>query len=235
MVLVMFAYSGMETALIPSGELRDAAHSVPRATMAAILVVVLLYMGIQIVTQGILGPALATSKVPLAEAAGTLWTPGLVLLLMTAGVSMGGFMMGNLLASSRLLYALGRDGYLPSAYGRVTASYRVPLLAIVTHGGVGFSLAMLGNFEALALVSGGANCLIYLGVSLATWVAQKRDLRSGGPPFVLPGGPLIPAISTLAMIAIVGTLSRAEWTAIGIALLALVLIYAGLRHWRLRP
>ncbi|HET9031596.1 MAG TPA: APC family permease [Dokdonella sp.] len=234
MVLVMFAYSGMETALIPSGELRDASHSVPRATLAAILVVVLLYMGIQIVTQGILGPALATSTVPLAEAAGTLWTPGLVLLLITAGVSMGGFMMGNLLASSRLLYALGRDGYLPSAYGRVTASYRVPLLAIVTHGVVGFSLAMLGNFEALALISGGANCLIYLGVSLATWFVQKRDLRAGGKPFVLPGGPLIPAISALAMIAIIATLSRAEWTAILIALLVLVVIYAGLRHWRLR-
>jgi basic amino acid/polyamine antiporter, APA family len=70
---------------------------------------------------------------------------------------------------------------------------------------------------------------------VATWLAQKRDLRSGGPPFVLPGGPLIPAIATFAMIAIVGTLSRAEWSAIGIALLLLVLIYAGLRHWRLRP
>ncbi|MCB1573728.1 MAG: APC family permease, partial [Xanthomonadales bacterium] len=147
----------------------------------------------------------------------------------------GGFMMGNLLASSRLLYALGRDGYLPSAYGRVTAAYRVPLLAIVTHGVVGFSLAMLGNFEALALISGGANCLIYLGVSLATWFAQKRDLRAGGPPFVLPGGALIPAVSTLAMLAIIGTLSRAEWTAIGVALAILVLVYAGLRHWRLRP
>ena len=234
MVLVMFAYSGMETALIPSGELRDASHSVPRATMAAILVVVLLYMGIQIVCQGILGPTLATSKVPLAESAGHLWSPGLVVLLVTAGVSMGGFMMGNLLASSRLLYALGRDGYLPSAYGRVTAAYRVPLLAIVTHGVVGFSLAMLGNFEALALISGGANCLIYLGVSLATWFAQKRDLRAGGPPFVLPGGALIPAVSTLAMLAIIGTLSRAEWTAIGVALAILVLVYAGLRHWRLR-
>lgn len=226
MVLVMFAYSGMETALIPSGELRDASHSVPRATMAAILVVVLLYMGIQVVTQGILGPLLATSKVPLAEAAGTLWSPGLVIILITAGVSMGGFMMGNLLASSRLLYALGRDGYLPSAYGRVTATYRVPLLAIVTHGVLGLVLAVAGNFEALALVSGGANCLIYLGVSLATGVAQKRDLRSGGKPFVLPGGALIPAISTLAMIAIVATLSRAEWTAIGVALAILVVVYA---------
>lgn len=232
MVLVMFAYSGMETALIPSGELRDAAHSVPRATLAAILVVVLLYMGIQIVTQGILGPRLGSSSVPLAEAAGTLWTPGLGLLLITAGVSMGGFLMGNLLASSRLLYALGRDGYLPSAYARVTATYRVPLLAIVSHGAVGFGLAMVGNFEALALISGGANCLIYLGVSLATGVAQKRDLRSGGAPFVLPGGALIPAIASLAMLAILMTLSRAEWIAIALALLTLVALYVVLRQWR---
>lgn len=232
MVLVMFAYSGMETGLIPSGELRDAAHSVPRATMAAILVVVLLYMGIQVVTQGILGPLLGDSKVPLAEAAGSLWSPGLVILLITAGVSMAGFMMGNLLASSRLLYALGRDGYLPSAYARVTASYRVPLLAIVTHGVLGFTLALGGNFEDLAIVSGGANCLIYLGVSLATWFAQKRDLRSGGAPFVLPGGALIPAIATLAMVAIVSTLSGVEWAAILIALLVLVILYAGLRFVR---
>jgi amino acid transporter len=234
MVLVMFAYSGMETALIPSGELRDAAHSVPRATLAAILVVVLLYMGIQIVTQGILGPLLATSKAPLADAAGSMWSPGLVILLITAGVSMGGFMMGNLLASSRLLYALGRDGYLPAAFGRVSARHRVPLLAILGHGVVGFGLAVVGNFEALALVSGGANCLIYLGVSLATGVAQKRDVRSAGKPFMLPGGALIPAISSLAMIAILATLSHAEWMAIGIALLVLVFVHAVLVRGR-RP
>ena len=32
MVLVMFAYSGMETALVPSGEVRDPSRNVPRAT-----------------------------------------------------------------------------------------------------------------------------------------------------------------------------------------------------------
>jgi amino acid transporter len=232
MVLVMFAYSGMETALIPSGELRDAAHSVPRATLAAILVVVLLYMGIQIVTQGILGERLGASTVPLAEAAGVIWTPALGLLLITAGVSMAGFMMGNLLASSRLLYALGRDGYLPTAYARVTSVYRVPLLAIVTHGAIGFGLAVVGNFEALALISGGANCLIYLGVSLATGVAQKRDLRCGGTPFVLPGGMTVPLIASLAMLAILMTLTRAEWIAIVLALSALVALYFILRQLR---
>ncbi len=234
MVLVMFAYSGMETALIPSGELRDASHSVPRATLAAVLVVVLLYMGIQIVTQGVLGNAINASTAPIADTAGTIWSPGFVLLLVTAGVSMTGFLMGNLLASSRLLYALGRDGYLPSAYGRVTAHYRVPLLAIASHGLVGCGLAIVGNFEKLALISGGAICLLYLAVSMATWFAQKRDLRSGGAPFVLPGGALIPAIASLSMLAILLTLTRAEWTAIGVALVALVALYAALRHVRLR-
>ncbi|MEZ5463216.1 APC family permease [Dokdonella sp.] len=232
MVLVMFAYSGMETALIPSGELRDPARSVPRATIAAILVVVLLYMGIQIVTQGVLGVSVGSSTAPIADTAGAIWTPGLVVLLITAGVSMTGFLMGNLLASSRLLYALGRDGYLPSAYGRVTAHYRVPLLAIISHGVIACGLALVGNFEALALISGGAICLLYLGVCLATWFAQKRDLRSGGTPMLLPGGALIPALGSLAMIAILFTLSSAEWVSIIIALLSLVVLYVLLRWLR---
>ncbi len=234
MVLVMFAYSGMETALIPSGELRDPSRSVPRATLTAILLVVLLYVGIQIVCQGLLGPALSGSTAPIAEAAGTLWSPGLVALLVTAAISMTGFLMGNLLASSRLLYALGRDGYLPSAYGRVTARYRVPLLAIITHGLGGCLLAIVGNFEALALISGGANCLIYLAVCVAAWHAQRRDLRAHGKPFVLPGGGAIPLIACVAMIAILATLTLAEWTAIVIALFGLVALYVVLRQLRAR-
>ena len=234
MVLVMFAYSGMETALIPSGELRDPARNVPRATLAAIVLVVLLYIGIQVVCQGLLGARLAGSTAPIADAAGSLWTPGLVALLVTAAVSMTGFLMGNLLASSRLLYALGRDGYLPAAYGRVTARHRVPLLAIVTHGVLGCLLAIGGNFEALALISGGANCLIYLGVSISAWQAQRRDLRERGEPFLLPGGALIPVLASIAMIAILATLTRAEWSAIAIALIGLVALYAVLRQLRIR-
>jgi APA family basic amino acid/polyamine antiporter len=234
MVLVMFAYSGMETALIPSGELRDPARNVPRATLAAILLVVLLYIGIQVVCQGVLGARLGGSTAPIADTAGSLWTPGLVALLVTAAVSMTGFLMGNLLASSRLLYALGRDGYLPAAYGRVTARHRVPLLAIATHGVLGCTLAIGGNFEALALISGGANCLIYLGVSISAWQAQRRDLRERGEPFLLPGGALIPVLASAAMIAILATLTRAEWSAIAIALAGLIALYALLRQLRIR-
>jgi APA family basic amino acid/polyamine antiporter len=233
MVLVMFAYSGMETALIPSGEINDPARDVPRATLAAIALVVLLYLGLQIVGQGLLGPGLATSGVPVADTAGALWAPGRALLLVTACISMAGFLMGNLLGTARLVFALGRDRYLPQVLGTVSAKHRVPLWALVTHAGIAWVLAIAGSFDTLALISGGAICLVYALVSLAAWRAQSRDLRERGDrPFQLPGGALIPAVAVVAMAAIVTTLSALEWTAIGIALALLVVTYAFLRLQR---
>lgn len=233
MVLVMFAYSGMETALIPSGEVRDPARDVPRATLAAVALVVLLYVSIQLVCQGVLGPALDGATAPVARAAGALWAPGFGLLIATASVSMAGFLLGNLLGSSRLLYALGRDGLLPQALGQVTERHRVPLVAIVVHGGIACALAIGGTFERLALVSGGANCVVYVLVAAAAWQLQRRDVRGVGTPFRAPGGALVPLLSIALMAAILATLTRAEWSAIGVALVALVAIYLAL-DWRRR-
>jgi APA family basic amino acid/polyamine antiporter len=195
MALVMFAYSGMETALVPSGEVTNPARSVPRAALIAIVLVVLLYLGLQIVGQGVLGARLGTSGVPVADTAGALWAPGQVLLLLTAIVSMTGFLMGNLLGTSRLVFALGRDGYLPRAFGDVSARHRVPMLALVVHAGLAWFLALVGNFDSLALISGGAICLVYGLVCAGAWRAQRRDLRERGAPFRLPGAHNAPAVS----------------------------------------
>jgi APA family basic amino acid/polyamine antiporter len=230
MVLVMFAYSGMETALVPSGEINNPARDVPRATAAAIALVVLLYLALQIVGQGLLGPDLATSGVPLADTAGALWAPGRMLLLVTACISMIGFLMGNLLGTARVVFALGRDRYLPRVFGTVSAKHRVPLWALVAHAGLAWALAIAGSFDPLALISGGAICLVYALVGLAAWRAQSLDVRERGDrPFNLPGGALIPFVSVAAMAAIVTTLSALEWAAIGVALALLVALYAFLR------
>jgi APA family basic amino acid/polyamine antiporter len=196
----------------------------------AILLVVLLYLALQVVGQGLLGADLATSGVPVADTAGALWAPGRVLLLVTACLSMTGFLMGNLFGTARLVFALGRDGYLPRVFGTVSAAHRVPLWALAVHALLAWALAIAGNFDALALISGGAICLVYGLVSLAAWRAQALDLRErGDAPFVLPGGFVIPLLAIAAMVAITATLTRKEWLAIGIALAVLVATYALLR------
>lgn len=232
MVFVVFAYSGMETALIPSGEVCDPSRHVPRATLGAIALVVALYVGLQVVSQGVLGPALEGDTAPIASAAGALWAPGRGLLLATAAVSMTGFLMGNLFASSRLLFALGRDGWLPRIYGQVDARHRVPRTALATHAGIALALALGGSFEALALVSGGAICLLFAVVAVSAWRAQARGLRGGGTPFVLPGGGAIPLLAVATMAAILATLSLREWAAIALSLALLVALYAALAWTR---
>lgn len=218
LVLVLFAYAGMESALVPSGEVRDPSRTVPRAAFAAIGFVILLYVGLQVTAGGVLGPALAGDRTPLASTAGALWGPAFGLLLVGAAVSMLGYLQGNVLGNSRLLYALGRDRQLPALLGWIHPRTRVPVVAVLVHAAVALLLALWGDFTSLALVSGGAVGLLYLLVCIAAWRLQARGAGAGGRPLVLPGGPLLPLVGVLAMGLILASLSAQEWRAIAVAL-----------------
>jgi len=236
MVLVIFAYSGMETALTPSGEIADPSRVVPKATLAAIVFVVVLYVALQVVAQGLLGTALAGNTAPLAAAAGAIMPGFYQVLLLTASISLLGWFQSDLLGSSRLLYAMARDGYLPAPLARITAKHRVPLIAVVTHAAIACLLALRGSFAGLVMLSGGAVCLVYIGVCAAAWRLQQRNQndqvgRTQGTPFVLRGGPLIPLIAGAGLVLILTTLQRLEWLAIGYALATVIALYAIVR-WR---
>jgi basic amino acid/polyamine antiporter, APA family len=233
MIAAIFAYSGIETALIPSGEVRNPATTVPRAALAATLVVILIYVGLQIICQASLGAKLIGDKTAVASAAGLLYAPLKSVILITAGISIVGFMMGNLLGSARIVYALGRDGYLPRTFGQIGKT-GVPIVAIGVHAVAACSLAIAGDFDFLVNVSTGANCLIYLAVGVTAWHLQTRNFSESDQPFLLPGGRwLLPIISVASMIWILSTLPMKEWQAILAALAGLSVIYLLLR-WRAR-
>ena len=132
-ILLIFAFAGIEAALVPGGEVRDPARTVPRAIFIAMATITLLYAGLQFVAQGVLGPALATSKAaPLADAAGVAlggWARQL--LLVGAVISMLGHVGAMTLATPRTLFAFARDGFLPGALARTHPVYRTPVAAIV--------------------------------------------------------------------------------------------------------
>jgi amino acid transporter len=118
-VLLVFAFLGVESALVPSGEVKDPARTVPRAIFVAMAVVALLYVAIQLVAQGLLGAALPGDPTPLASAAGVALGPaGRTLILVGSAVSMFAYVSGMTLAVPRMLFAFGRDGFLPGALAR---------------------------------------------------------------------------------------------------------------------
>jgi len=231
MILVMYCYSGMEIALLPSGEVQNPSRVVPRAALVAITVVVALCVCLQIVAQGVLGDHLANNPAPLAALANILLPGSYGVILLAASISIFGLLQGDLVGSPRLLFAMARDGFLPSLLSHVTARRRVPLLAVVAHAMAVVLLTCLGSFESLALMSGGAICIVYFGSCASAWFLQRRDIRQSGTPFMLPGGPLIPAISCVALILVLTTLKRSEWQAIGYALSVVIALY-GITRWR---
>ncbi len=232
LLLVVFAYSGAETALAPSGEMRDNARVVPAAVSLGVGAVVLLYVVIQIVCQGVLGDALAGHPAPVSAVAGQVMRGGAVLVMATAGVSLYGCLQGDLLGTSRLLYALARDGLLPSPLSRVTSRTRVPLIALITHAAAACCVAIAGSFGTLALVSGGAFCFVYMGCAAAAWQLQRQGYSQTAAPVTLPGGPWIPFIGIAGFAAILASLQAREWLAIGAALLLISALYLIARRRR---
>ena len=88
-LVLMFAFTGVEGPLTSSGEVRNPARTVPRAVLLGLSTVALLYAGLQMVSQGVLGPALATATdAPLGTVAErALGAPGRTLILLAAMVS----------------------------------------------------------------------------------------------------------------------------------------------------
>ncbi len=75
-ILLIFAFVGIEVALIPSGEVKNPARTVPRSAYLALVITTIIYIMIQLVAQGTLGVDLANYKdAPLAEAAAKFRLP----------------------------------------------------------------------------------------------------------------------------------------------------------------
>jgi APA family basic amino acid/polyamine antiporter len=227
-IVLIFAFVGVEIALVPSGEMSDPARTVPRALFMALAVTTTIYLAIQAVALGILGPALADyASAPLAEAMARVLGPGgRLFVLAGAMVSMFGYVAGDLLGSPRALFALARDRMLPSALARVHPRFHTPHVAIVTYATFVGAVAVSSRFTELAIVANVAILTLYLLCVLASAVLQRRDVRSDGTPFVLPGGILIPLAAAGAIVWLVSQATLRELAVEAVVLTLAALAYA---------
>ncbi len=226
---LIFAFAGIEAALLPSGEVRDPARTIPRAAILALSFVTLLYLAVQAVALGVLGPALAGDKVaPLANVAGAFaGRAGATLLLAGASISMFGFLTGTLLAGPRGLFALARDGFLPRAVASVHPRFHTPYVAIALYGVLALALALSGTFETLAVLSNLAALGLYFLAAIAVWVLRRRGVRGEREPFRMPGGATVPVLACAAIAWIITqTITRPELIAFAVLLGACVVVYA---------
>ncbi len=230
LILTLFAFSGMETAMCASGEVRNPARTLPRGLLLAMLFILVLYVAVQLTAQHLLGAALPHAAAPLAEGAARFGPVAGSILFAGAILSMLVWLCNDALGSPRMLFAFGRDGQLPAWFGRLNGKTHVPTNAIVSYVIVSFFLAATGTFLKLVALSGLAVVGIYAPACAAAFVLHRRKIALAGPPLNFAG---LPAAAGLGLLGMLGMLLSAEWPdLVGLAgvILGSLLLYGFMRR-----
>lgn len=228
MLLGIFAFVGFEAALVSAGETRNPRRDVPFAVAISLLVVLVLYAGVQIVCIAAV-PELAKSTAPFADAAVVLWGPvGEQVIAIGAIVIMLGSLNSGFLATSRLPFAFAEQGDVPAVLARVHPKFRTPHVAIIASAALVWLATMASSFLSAITLATSTRMVVYIAACIAL-IALRR--RSDAPPagFVAPLGPAIAVIASVLCFALLANASGRELIQLGIAAAIGVALLVGMR------
>jgi amino acid transporter len=189
-MLLVYAFTGFEMAVIPAGEARKPGRDLPIALMAGMAVVVVFYVLIQVVAIGTL-PELASSQRPLADAAARFLGPGGAMMI-TVGivVSLAGNLNVLMLSASRVIFAMAEHGELPPSLATIHQEHRTPWLAVLATAAIMLGLTLSGTFLWLLTLSTLARLVAYMATAGALPVL-RRSPQAPEAKFRLPGGVVV--------------------------------------------
>jgi APA family basic amino acid/polyamine antiporter len=229
-LLLFFAFGGIESALTPSGEIRDPARTVPRGILGAAGAIILLYLALQFVSQGVLGNELALGgTAPLADLGDRLMGPvGRSLIVACTAVAVFGALAADMIGTPRAFLAASESGMLPEALSRIHPRFHTPWIAILVTAGVALALSLSGGFAVLAVLASMALLLIYLAVCLAALKIRYDRPRAPGS-FRAPGGPTVALLASGVVLWVLSHSTRQETLGMT-ALIGVSIVYYLLRQ-----
>lgn len=226
LVAVLWAYEGWHVVSFAAGEIKRPARVLPRSLLYGILIITLAYLLANSSYYAVLtGEEIQqTDRVAAAAITRVLGTTAAGFISLLILVSIFGAMNGMILTGPRVYYAMAQDGLFFSAFARLNARYRTPILAILVQGAWAAGLSLLGTFQQLFTYV-IFTAWIFYGAAVAAVVVLRRRQPELVRPFRVPGFPWLPAIFCAAAVGITLSTVVADPRH---ALLGIVLILVGL-------
>ena len=234
---IAITYGGWASCVYFCEELHRPERNVARATFGGIALVMMLYLGVNAALLHVLTPTqIAASKLPVADAAAAVLGPtsGTIITLL-AIFSVVAICNLFVMSSSRIGFAMARNGVLPAFLTRVSASGS-PRIALLTTGGIAAALASSGGYERLIAIGAPFT----LGISAVSNIAALR-MRSRQPdlprPFRMPLFPLPALIGFSVNAVLVAAVFYQDPfdSSLGVGLVVAVGLLTELRGLVLRP
>uniref|UniRef100_A0A0C9RNN5 TSA: Wollemia nobilis Ref_Wollemi_Transcript_7900_1753 transcribed RNA sequence n=1 Tax=Wollemia nobilis TaxID=56998 RepID=A0A0C9RNN5_9CONI len=208
--VVFFAYVGFDAIANSAEECRKPKRDMPIGILVSLIACAALYIGVCLVLTGMLPYQSLGGDAPLAEAFSAKGLKFAVVLISVGAVAgLTTTLLVGLYVQSRLYFGLGRDGLLPSFFGKIHSKLRTPIHSQVWVGSVAGILAGLFNDSALSHI---------LSVGTLEYIEP--------PGFSCPGAPLIPALSVFVNIFLFAQLHWEAWVRFIVLGIGAVIIYA---------
>jgi APA family basic amino acid/polyamine antiporter len=194
-------YLGAEAVAAAQAEVKNPGRNIPLAIILSAVILIALYTSVVVVAVGIVPPdVLSKQSSPIAYVAEHALGP-LGAIFITIGLAIAGLAATNeaILAQSRVLYAMSRDGYLLKGLCKIHKRFCTPHIAIVISAGftVIFAATGLVNFVVYAVNLGFiiGFCIVNLSVIKLRKIAPHLKR-----PFKAPLYPLTPIAGIAASI-----------------------------------
>jgi APA family basic amino acid/polyamine antiporter len=224
----LWAFDGWNNLPMAAGEVENPARTIPMSLLLGVLAV----FGIYALANLAYFYALPLPEILSANSKVNPTAPP-VAALAAMMVSALGAMNGSILTSSRLPYAMARDGIFPEVFGRLSGRSQVPVISVLLQGLWACVLALSGTFDQLTDWVVFASWIFYAlcGFSLLLF---RRRRGVTGLHYSVPFYPLLPLLFCfLAVLLLINTLmSSPRESAFGLAfILTGVPVYFLRRNW----
>ena len=205
LVAILWAYDGWGDLAFVGGEVRDPQRNLPRALVLGTVIVVVLYLGANLVYLHLIPMSrMKDAELVAADSAQLLFGPvGVVLVSAAVAGSTFGTLNGSMMTSPRIFFALADDGLFPAVIARVDPKTGAPYAAIVLTTVLGMVFVLVRSFSQLA-----DQFVIGIWPFYALAVAAIYVLRRRRPDLPRPyrtwGYPVVPAVFLVASLFLLG-------------------------------
>jgi amino acid transporter len=206
---IIFAFNGFQSPVNMAGEAKNPGRSIPIAVIGSLLIATVIYVLLQIAFIGAVSPSMIVNgwhhlnfNSPFADLALSLGINWLVIILYTdAFISPSGTGITYTATTSRMIYGMEQNKYLPSVFGKLHPLYGVPRQAMFLNLGVAFLfLFLFRGWGVLAEVISVATLISYLTGPVTVMTLRRtganlyRPLRLKGLSIISPVGFVIASL-----------------------------------------
>ncbi|MGY1696333.1 MULTISPECIES: amino acid permease [unclassified Geodermatophilus] len=235
---IFFSFIGLDAVSTAGEEVRDPRRTLPRAIIGSLVVVTTVYLLVAVAAVGAQAAGLfegqeAGLAVILEDVTGSRW-PAIVLAA-GAVISIFSVTLVTMYGQTRILFAMSRDGMVPSLFSRVDPRTLTPVRGTVAVALFVGALAGFVPLDFLVDLTSMGTLVAFLVVSVGVMVLRstRPDLPRG---FRVPGYPVVPVLSVLFCLYLLYGLPPVTWGlfALWLTLAAVLYVTYARTHSRLR-